>query len=180
MAKVLRASIRAELVLHAALLAWDRQPLLPLALGLAAHASYLPLLRHFPYIAVTGVDTLLSLGEATPREQCALAAAADGIPCVGLTLASAAAWGRHFWQSQHSVEQCLAVFVVLVLVVPFILLLSLAANESVLPGVPGSAPPKGEAPCPAALLRGVSRDAHKPAAQEPKQVEAWLWASSRP
>ena len=63
--KVLVNTIKSEVGLHFALLLWDRKPVVPLLLGAATHASYLRLLRQYPFIPVTADTSILSLG--TPR-----------------------------------------------------------------------------------------------------------------
>lgn len=76
-------SLQAELLLHA-LLFYDRLPALCLIAGIAAHVSYLRLLKPFPYLE------LLSL---------------NGLTSVGLLLASGALWIRHFMKSYYTGEQ---------------------------------------------------------------------------
>ena len=60
--KVLVNTIKSEVGLHFALLLWDRKPVVPLLLGAATHASYLRLLRQYPFIPVTADTSILSLG----------------------------------------------------------------------------------------------------------------------
>lgn len=67
-------TIKAEIALHL-LLAWDRLPPAALACGVAAHLSYLRLLRPFPYVRLTSGAGLLS---------------------IGLLAASTLLWVRHF------------------------------------------------------------------------------------
>lgn len=73
---------RAELALHLALL-YDRLPPLCLALGFAAHLSYLALLKPFPNIRLSSGPGLLSAG---------LAAGSTGL------------WVRHFWTTFYTGE----------------------------------------------------------------------------
>ena len=63
-----------------------------------------------------------------------------------LTLASGGVWGRYFWHEDHNLEHQAAFLIVTLLAVPFIIILSLAANDSVLPGAAGAPPlgPQGE------------------------------------
>lgn len=79
------------------------------------------------------------------RLLCALfsSSSAAGVLCClsGLLVASQSLWIRHFWLSLHSVEFAAGFCLVAVWIVPFMLSLSLAANDSVLPGGPGTLPP---------------------------------------
>ena len=61
--KVLVNTIKTEVGLHLALLLWDREPVIPLLLGAVTHASYLRLLRQYPFIPVAADTAILSLGE---------------------------------------------------------------------------------------------------------------------
>ena len=58
----------------------------------------------------------------------------------GLLLSSQGLWLRHFWPSPYSAARILGFCLVVVWLVPLTVLLSLSANESVLPGGPGSVP----------------------------------------
>lgn len=117
--RVLSTTIRLELVLHVLLLVVDRGPWLPLLVGAAAHASYLQLLPCFPFIPLPSPAGFLSFG---------------------LLLSSQGLWLRHFWPSPYSAARILGFCLVVVWLVPLTVLLSLSANESVLPGGPGSVP----------------------------------------
>ena len=199
-------TIKSEVGLHFALLLWDRKPVIPLLLGAATHASYLRLLRQYPFIPVTADTSILSLGTpiflvrcretqflppachdctpcmpsletrsstisicvAAPQlhpkpyisnpghfSACALPASpvlnrpatcfTQTLPAV-LTIVNAGVWIRHYWREDYNLEHQAAFLVVTVLAVPFIIVLSLAANDAVLPGAAGAPPlgPPGE------------------------------------
>ena len=72
--------MQAELLLHLLLL-WDRLPAACLCCGIAAHVSYLRLLKPFPYIHLTSTDGMLSLG---------------------LLAASSVLWVRHFLKTYYT------------------------------------------------------------------------------
>ena len=61
-------TIKSEIGLHVALLLWDRKPVAPLLLGAVTHASYLRLLRLYPFIPLTADTSFLSLGELLPHQ----------------------------------------------------------------------------------------------------------------
>lgn len=75
--------MQAELLLHA-LLFYDRLPALCLLAGIAAHVSYLRLLKPFPYLELLSVN---------------------GLTSIGLLIASSVLWIRHFMSSYYTGEQ---------------------------------------------------------------------------
>ena len=74
--------MQVELLIHVLLL-YDRLPLLCLGMGLAAHLSYLRLLKAFPYIDLTSASGFISLG---------------------LLAASTVLWIRHFMTTFYTGE----------------------------------------------------------------------------
>lgn len=118
--RVLDYSIKASYGLHALLLVFDRLPFFTLAISAGSQFAYSRMLRRFPFIDFTSVEFLGSLA--------ALAA-------------SHWVWVRHFHGTYHSTEYVLGFFFMIVWFVPFGFFISIAANESVLPGgatVPGA------------------------------------------
>lgn len=81
--RVIGHTIKAELLLHL-LLFWDRLPAACLGCGIAAHLSYLRLLKPFPYIQ-------LSSG--------------SGLASIALWLASSGLWVRHFMTTYYTGEE---------------------------------------------------------------------------
>jgi hypothetical protein len=85
-------------------------------LSIAALCAYNSLLRRFPFIEMSSPEFLAS---------------------VALLIANHFAWMRHFRGDDHvyySMEYLLGFFLMVVWIVPFGFFISLAANESVLPG----------------------------------------------
>jgi hypothetical protein len=115
--KVLRYIILSVIAIHALLLILDRLPVVCIAIGIAGHVFYYRLLKTFPYITLTSPDFVASLG---------------------LLVASHISWIWFFMKDPRcayvSLEWLLAFMLVLVWLTPFVFFISLAANESVLPG----------------------------------------------
>lgn len=114
--KALTWAIKISVALDVALLVVDRLPFLCIALSIGAQCIYHRLLRRFPFMELTSPDFLGS---------------------VGMLVATHFAWMRHFRNDEsdyHSVEYLLGFFLMVVWIVPFGFFISLAANESVLPG----------------------------------------------
>ncbi|KAK9812341.1 hypothetical protein WJX73_003811 [Symbiochloris irregularis] len=118
--RLLNVAVKAELVMHLLLLVVDRGPVLPLVISAAAQASYFRLLPGFPFLRLTSEPALTSSG---------------------LLLAAQGMWARHFYLHHRSIEFAAGFCLVTVWLVPCVFLLSLSANESVLPGAPGNLPP---------------------------------------
>ncbi|KAL2651987.1 hypothetical protein R1flu_020115 [Riccia fluitans] len=119
--KVINYTIKVVIGLHLLLLVWDRLPILCVALGVGAHVFYYRMLKTFPYIALTSVDFI---GSAS------------------LLVISNLVWFRFFLRDPRcayvSVEWMLGFMLIMLWIVPFAFFISMAANESVLPG--GGAP----------------------------------------
>ena len=114
--RVLKISIQVSIALDLALLVIDRLPFLCCGLSIAALCAYNSLLRRFPFIEMSSPEFLAS---------------------VALLIANHFAWMRHFRGDDHvyySMEYLLGFFLMVVWIVPFGFFISLAANESVLPG----------------------------------------------
>lgn len=114
--KLLWYIIRAELVLHGLLL-FDRQPLSCLLLGAATQIGYIRLMRRFPFISFLG--------------------STDGLVAGALFLANNILWIRHFWATRFTIEYILAFFLATTWLVPSIIFLGMAGDQSVLPGAGG-------------------------------------------
>ena len=118
--KVLDWSIKTTYVLHALLWIVDRKPFFTVLVSAGAQFAYSQMLRRFPFIVFTSAEFLTSL-------------AALG--------ATHWVWVRFFHGTYHSTEYVLGFFFMIVWFVPFGFFISIAANESVLPGgatVPGA------------------------------------------
>eukprot|EP00899_Mesostigma_viride_P029458 jgi/Mesvir1/9698/Mv12176-RA.1 len=119
--KVIQHVIQGIVALQVLLLLFDRLPLLCIAVGVSAHGAYYRLLRTFPYISLSSTDFLAS---------------------VGLLVINNICWFRYFLYDPAcrylSLEYMLGFMLVNTWLVPFAFFISLAANESVLPGGPGA------------------------------------------
>ena len=94
--------------------------------GAGAHLLYIRLLRKFPYISLLSPDLLTS---------------------AAALLVSHFLWVRHFFaHTGASLEYVLAFMLGVCWLVPFVLFISLAANESVLPGGQGGTPQTTKTP----------------------------------
>lgn len=113
--KLLTWTIRAVLLLHAALLL-DEVPVTCTLVGAAAHLFYMHTLRKYPCMDVLSWEFLIS---------------------AGMLVTSQVLWMHHFYDTYHSMEFVLGFFCVMVWTVPFIMFIGLSANENVLPGAPG-------------------------------------------
>jgi hypothetical protein len=115
--KVINWAIKVVIALHVILLVFDRLPVVAIGVGVGAHVVYYRLLRTFPYISLTAPDFLGSLG---------------------LLVLSHVVWIRFFYTDPRcayvSMEWLFGFMLVMVWIVPFAFFISLAANESVLPG----------------------------------------------
>jgi|TARA_B110000971_G_scaffold171433_1_gene176201 hypothetical protein len=114
--KVLGWSIKISIGLHVALWVVDRLPFVNIFLSITAQCTYHTLLRKFPFMALTSPEFLGS---------------------VVALVANHFMWMRHFRNDTiefNSVEYLLGFFLMVVWIVPFGFFISLAANESVLPG----------------------------------------------
>jgi len=111
--KVLAWGIKISIVLHVLLLVVDRLPVLCIGVGIASQLAYQTLLKRFPFMEVTSKEFL---GSSV------------------MLVANHVVWMRHFNQGRQSVEYLLGFFLMVVWIVPFGFFVSLAANESVLPG----------------------------------------------
>jgi hypothetical protein len=123
--KVLDWAIKVTLVMHALLLVIDRMPFMTLLISGASQVAYGRMLKRFPFIDFASVDFVGAL-------------AALG--------ATHWVWVRYFHSTYHSTEYVLGFFFMIVWFVPFGFFISIAANESVLPGgaaVPGAPPTAG-------------------------------------
>lgn len=116
--RLLGHTIRAELLLHLLLFA-DQLPPLALAAGIAAHLSYLRLLKPFPYIQLTSGGTLAS---------------------IGLLLASTFLWVKHYMVSYYTVEYIAAFLLLTTFLVPFAFFLGMSGDYTTLPGAGGWVP----------------------------------------
>ncbi|KAI7839316.1 hypothetical protein COHA_007014 [Chlorella ohadii] len=116
--------IRAELLLHL-LLFTDKLPPTALAVGIAAHLSYIRLLKPFPYIQLTAGGTLAS---------------------IGLLVASTVLWLKHYMSSYYTVEYIAAFLLLTTFLVPFAFFLGMSGDYTTLPGAGGWVPtPSGGA-----------------------------------
>ena len=123
--KVLDWAIKITLVAHVLLLIVDRMPFMALVVSGGSQFAYARMLKRFPFIEFASVDFIASL---------AALAATHWV------------WIRHFHMTYHSTEYVLGFFFMVVWFVPFGFFISIAANESVLPGgaaVPGAPPTAG-------------------------------------
>jgi len=115
--KVISYAIKCVVGLHVLLWLVDRLPVIAVAVGIASHVVYYRLLRTFPYISLASYDFLGS---------------------VGLLILSHIVWIRFFYTDPRcvyvSMEWIFGFMLVMVWIVPFAFFISLAANESVLPG----------------------------------------------
>ncbi len=115
--KIIRYIILSVIGIHALLLLVDRLPLICIAIGIAAHALYYRLLKTFPYITLASTDFLAS---------------------IGLLVSSHIVWIRFFMKDPRcayvTVEWLVGFMLIVVWLTPFVFFISLAANESVLPG----------------------------------------------
>lgn len=118
--KVINYAIKFVIGVHVLLLLVDRLPVLAIGVGIASHVVYSRLLKTFPYISLTSPDFLGS---------------------VGLLILSHVVWIRFFYTDPRcvyvSMEWTFGFMLVMVWIVPFAFFISLAANESVLPGAGG-------------------------------------------
>ena len=95
-----------------------------IAASVGAQLCYNTLLgKKYPFVDVAGKEFLSS--------------------CVMLVVVHVL-WIRHFLASYETLEEIMGFLMVTVWLVPFGLLLSLAANEFVLPGAPGTGPAGGQ------------------------------------
>ena len=119
--KVLTWAIKISVGMNVALLVIDRLPFLCILISCGAQGAYWTLLRRFPFMELTSPEFLGS---------------------VGMLILNHFMWMRHFKHDDpgyghydgHSVEYLLGFFLMVVWIVPFGFFISLAANESVLPG----------------------------------------------
>ena len=112
------------IVLLLLLLVVDRMPFTCIAASVGAQLCYNTLLgKKYPFVDVAGKEFLSS--------------------CVMLVVVHVL-WIRHFLASYETLEEVMGFLMVTVWLVPFGLLLSLAANEFVLPGAPGTGPAGGQ------------------------------------
>lgn len=116
---VIALSSEVTLVVHAALLLWDKMPWFPIMVSAAAHVLYLQLLKTFPFFRVKSWEAVSSIVAA---------------------VAATALWMRHFWNSWHTLEYVFGFMLMTTWLVPALLVLSLAANENALPGAEAGAP----------------------------------------
>lgn len=106
--------IKVVIGIHVVLFIVDGLPILAVGTGIASHALYHQLLRTFPYITINSHEFLGSLG---------------------MLVASHVVWIRFFFSRAHvSLEWALGFLLIMLWLVPFAFFISLAANESVLPG----------------------------------------------
>lgn len=118
--KVLDISIKVSYGLHAALWIIDRMPFFTVLVSGASQFMYSRMLKRFPFIDFTSGDFLGSVGALAVTHWF---------------------WVRYFHETYHSTEYVLGFFFMIVWFVPFGFFISIAANESVLPGgatVPGA------------------------------------------
>ncbi|KAG6557669.1 hypothetical protein Mapa_000950 [Marchantia paleacea] len=125
--KVINYTIKVVVIgIHLLLLVWDRLPILCIAFGVGAHVFYYRMLKTFPYITLTSVDFI-------------------GSAC--LLVISHLVWFQFFLRDPRcayvSVEWMLGFMLIMLWIVPFAFFISLAANESVLPGAGGPYPYQG-------------------------------------
>jgi|TARA_B100001142_G_scaffold96742_1_gene98630 hypothetical protein len=123
--KVLTWAIKISVGMNVALLVIDRLPFLCILISCAAQGAYWTLLKRFPFMELASPEFLGS---------------------VGALILNHFMWMRHFkhddhhddhygrYNDGHSVEYLLGFFLMVVWIVPFGFFISLAANESVLPG----------------------------------------------
>ncbi|QDZ21925.1 transmembrane adaptor Erv26 [Chloropicon primus] len=115
---VLRYLILSTMGAHVILLVWDRQPLVCVLSGLMAQGAYLQLLtKKFPYISFTSPVALIA---------------------VAALVVNQVAWYYHFTDTRETMEYIVCFCLAVVWLVPIILMLSVASQDGVLPGVPGA------------------------------------------
>ena len=120
--QVLTVGTQAVLLLHVLLLLLDSQPVRCVLVGLAAHVCYAALLPRYPAFVPASPAFLAA---------CALCALSHWL------------WAEHFWQHTYaSAEFVAGFFAVAVWAVPFGLLLSMSANDGVLPSGGGAPRPR--------------------------------------
>lgn len=112
--RLLTWSIRIEILIHL-LLFIDKMPAVCILLGIASQFGYMRLLRQFPYMRLTSPE---------------------GVVSIILFAASSIEWIRYFW-SYQTVEFIASFMLVTTWIVPFVLFLGLASDQSVLPGAGG-------------------------------------------
>lgn len=115
--RIINYVIKFVIALHVILLVVDGLPVVSIGVGIVSHVFYYRMLKTFPYISLTSCDFLGS---------------------AGLLILSHVVWIRFFQTDPRcayvSTLWMLGFIVVMVWVVPFAFLVSLASNESVLPG----------------------------------------------
>lgn len=112
--RIITYTTQGVLVLHLLVLVVDRLPLKCVAAGVSAHLCYLGQLKRYPFMQLWSPVTAGS---------------------IGFFVLSNLLWGMHFWRdSWHSLEYIFGFLFLTTWIVPFSLFLSVAANESVLPG----------------------------------------------
>jgi len=100
------------LVCHGLFFVFEDLPSLPLAVGVGSHASYIILLREFPFLRVLSPAFLLS---------------------IAMLIVSNVLWARHFTAHYHQMTHVLCFFIFNVWLVPFGFFVALSVNEAVLP-----------------------------------------------
>lgn len=106
-------AIKATIGVHLLLLLIDRMPLFCVSSGVIAQLCYTQLLRGFPFVALSEPRFLASSIMLVVNH------------CV---------WMQHFLHSAHSVEWVICFFFIVVWMVPFGFMMSLASTDSMLPG----------------------------------------------
>lgn len=115
--KLIDYTIKATVVANG-LLIIDEVPMYCVLSGLVAHGLYYRLLHRsrFPYISIESPDALMAIG---------------GFLC------NTGAWVFHYWHSRYTTEYIAAFLLITTWLVPFALSLSLAGEQTSLPGAGG-------------------------------------------
>lgn len=107
------------ILVHVVLLFWDKMPWLPVVVSASAHAVYLQLLKTFPFFRIKSWEAAAS---------------------VVATIAATGLWMSHFWNSWHTLEYVIGFILMTTWLTPLLLVLSLAANDNILPGAEAGSP----------------------------------------
>jgi len=111
--KFLSIATKATVALNAILYLVDGMPLIGAVAGIAAQVSYTQLLRDFPFVPLDSPKFIMS---------------------AVMLIVNHFVWMEHFLQTTHSMEWIVSFFFIVVWLVPFALMMSIASTDSMLPG----------------------------------------------